>query len=73
MARGNALSSVAVPAIGPTSRASRGGAGAYHAGSTNHCPSCGGASWHIGRHVAECAGCGLPLAIVAAAPLKVTT
>lgn len=49
---------------GPATRADRGGPAPFHAGSINHCPSCGASGWHVGRHVAECMGCGMPLAIV---------
>jgi hypothetical protein len=30
----------------------------YHDNEVNHCPGCGGTSWHVGRISAECAGCG---------------
>ncbi len=38
----------------------------YHQDTVNHCPSCGGKQWHIGRSTAECAYCStaLPLASV---------
>lgn len=44
----------------------------YHAGDTNHCPGCGGKSWHVGRMSAECATCetAIPLADVAAQPMQ---
>lgn len=45
----------------------RGGPAPYHVGSTNHCPTCGGVSWFVGRATAECAGCGAPLPIISAA------
>jgi hypothetical protein len=36
----------------------------YYQDTVNHCPSCGGKHWHIGRSSAECAFCetALPLA-----------
>jgi hypothetical protein len=36
----------------------------YYQDTVNHCPSCGGKHWHIGRSTAECAFCetALPLA-----------
>lgn len=36
----------------------------YHAGTVNHCPSCGHTHWHIGRSSAQCAFChdAIPLA-----------
>ncbi|MDM7956933.1 hypothetical protein [Blastomonas sp.] len=44
----------------------------YHLGDTNHCPGCGGKSWHVGRMSAECATCetAIPLANVAAQPMQ---
>ena len=44
----------------------------YHAGDVNHCPGCGGKSWHVGRMSAECAVCetAIPLADVAAQPMQ---
>lgn len=35
----------------------------YHEGEVNHCPNCAGTHWHVGRKVAECAGCGEALTI----------
>ena len=29
----------------------------YRQTQTNHCPSCGGSHWHVGRQSAECARC----------------
>ncbi len=29
----------------------------YRRATTNHCPGCGGTSWHVGRITAECAYC----------------
>ncbi len=37
----------------------------FIAGSANRCPDCHGEAFHVGRVTAECAGCGLPLAIIA--------
>ena len=44
----------------------------YHSGDVNHCPGCGGKSWHVGRMSAECATCetAIPLADVAAQPMQ---
>lgn len=44
----------------------------YHTGDVNHCPGCGGKSWHVGRMSAECATCetAIPLADVAAQPMQ---
>ncbi|GGB57961.1 hypothetical protein [Blastomonas aquatica] len=44
----------------------------YHSGDVNHCPGCGGKSWHVGRMSAECATCetAIPLANVAAQPMQ---
>lgn len=36
----------------------------YRRGEDNHCPGCGGTSWHIGRMSAECAFCGTAVEIV---------
>jgi hypothetical protein len=33
-------------------------------GRANRCPDCHGEAFTVGRVTAECAGCGLPLAIV---------
>lgn len=57
-------SGAASPAIAASLRMQRGSPSPFHAGDTNHCPTCGARAWHVGRHVAECAGCGLPLPIV---------
>lgn len=35
----------------------------YREGSTNHCPGCGRAHWHVGRITAECAFCETALPI----------
>lgn len=35
-----------------------------------HCPSCGGTAWSIGRETAECGRCGLPLALPATATAR---
>lgn len=42
----------------------------YHAQDVNHCPSCGGTHWLIGRSTAECAFCAtaLPLAAPSTRP-----
>lgn len=44
----------------------------YRTGDVNHCPGCGGLSWHVGRMSAECATCAtaIPLADVAAQPMQ---
>lgn len=44
----------------------------YRTGDVNHCPGCGGKSWHIGRMSAECGACGtaIPLADVASQPMQ---
>lgn len=34
-------------------------------GAANRCPDCHGEAFHVGRITAECAGCDLPLAIIA--------
>lgn len=36
----------------------------FVAGRANRCPDCHGEAFSVGRVTAECAGCGLPLAIV---------
>jgi hypothetical protein len=36
----------------------------FVAGRANRCPDCHGEAFTVGRITAECAGCGLPLAIV---------
>lgn len=50
----------------------RGFAPLYRADQENHCPGCGGKSWHVGRMSAECAHCetAIPLAHVAAQPMQ---
>lgn len=36
----------------------------YHEGRDNICPHCYSSSWHIGRVMAQCAGCDLALSII---------
>jgi hypothetical protein len=36
----------------------------YHQGDVNHCPTCGGAQWYVGRRVAECVTCNAAIPIV---------
>ena len=36
----------------------------FVAGRANRCPDCHGEAFTVGRITAECAGCGLPLALV---------
>lgn len=45
----------------PSGPAPKGFALFYRVGEPNHCPSCMGTNWHVGRVSAECAGCGTPL------------
>lgn len=35
----------------------------YRPGEMNRCPSCGRANWYVGRSMAECGFCAMPLAI----------
>ena len=43
---------------------------AYHAGEVNHCPSCNGTHWSVGRITADCAreGCNTALPLAEAKP-----
>lgn len=43
--------------------AGRGYHAVYRPGEINRCPSCGMANWHVGRSMAECGFCQMPLAI----------
>ena len=40
----------------------------YHPGEVNHCPTCGGEKWYIGRRVAECVRCNAAFPLVIPAP-----
>ena len=50
----------------------RGLAQIYRTDTTNNCPACGHAQWHVGRSTAECAFCetALPLAAAASQPAE---
>lgn len=37
----------------------------FRMGEANTCPSCGSTQWHVGRQVATCARCDMPLALTA--------
>lgn len=38
----------------------------HYPGERNHCPLCSGTSWHVGRKISECAGCGCPVSLAGA-------
>ena len=40
----------------------------YRPGEMNRCPSCGQANWYIGRSMAECGNCRMPLALASDGP-----